>query len=192
MRDGDSGKYLQAAGLLTLLGALCTGAGASAAEGQLGRAESASWVPKELSLTDPAFAAHHSCEALRSRMKAYLLQLGARSDLEVRTWGCTEPVAPDIFPGVTVHMNVLSPGPGGQPVITAHWKRVDLRASRSSAGAAADCELISQIRLKVLPLFPIRNVQYSANCERGRASPGYTRLTAEVLVPDASPATAAR
>ena len=55
-----------------------------------------------------------------------------------------------------------------------------------------DCELISQIRLKVLPLFPIRNVQYSANCEPGRASPGYTRLTAEVLVPDASPATAAR
>lgn len=186
MRGKDSWKVLVA---------LCAWAcaGASAAEGQsLGRAESASWVPKELSFTYQGFTAHFTCDALRTKVRGYLLQLGARSDLEVRTWGCTEPVTPDIYPGVTVHMNVLSPGPGGQPVITAHWRRVDLLASRTAADAVGDCELISQIKLKVLPLFPTRNVESSASCERGHSYPGSTRLTAEVLVPDAIPATAAR
>lgn len=185
---GRDSKRLRAAACVAALAVVCVAAGASAAEGD----ESASWVPKDLSFTYQGFTTHYTCDALRTKMKGYLLELGARPDLEIRTWGCTQPVAPDIFPGVSVHMNVLAPGPGGQPVVAAHWKRVDLLANRNPADAAGDCELISQIKLKVLPLFPTRNVDYSATCARGHVYPGSTRLTADVLVPDSSPATASR
>ena len=188
MRGKDSWKGLRGAAVFV---ALCAFAGGSFAQGQpLGRAESVSWVPKELSFTDPGYPSLYGCDSLRAKVRSYLLQLGARPDLEVRIWGCTPPVAPDMFAGVTVHMNVLSAEPGGEPVITAHWKRVDLLASRTPAEAAADCELLSQIKLKVLPLFPARNVDDSAACGHGQAFPA--RLTAEVLVPDTTAATAAR
>jgi len=154
--------------------------------------EPAVWVPKELTFTYRGFTTSYTCDALRSKVKSYLLELGARPDLQVRTWGCTQPVAPDVFPGVAVQMNVLQPaGPAAQ-AMTAHWKRVDLLAHRNPVDAAADCELISQIKLNVLPLFTARNVDYQATCSRGQIQPGATRLTAEVLVADSGAATATR
>jgi hypothetical protein len=154
--------------------------------------ESAVWVPKVLTFTYQGFTTKYTCDALWTKMKQILLELGARPDLQVRTWGCTEPVAPDIFPGVTVQMNVLQPGASGAQAVAAHWKKVNLLANRNPVEAAADCELISQIKLRVLPLFAARNVDYSATCARGQPVPGSTRLTADVLVADSSPATASR
>ena len=155
--------------------------------------ESAAWVPKVLSFTYHGVTTRYTCEALQTRMKALLLELGARSDLKVVTWGCTRQFAADVFPGVTAQMNVLQPAASGAATpLTAHWKRVDLLANRSPSEAAGDCELISQIKLNVLPLFTVRNVDYSATCVPGQLHTGTTRLTADVLVADPSSATASR
>jgi hypothetical protein len=153
--------------------------------------EPAVWVPKVLSFTYQGATNRYTCDALRTKVKAFLLELGAPSDLQVQTWGCTQPVVPDIFPGVTVQMNVLQPAASGAQAMTAHWKRVDLLANRNPLDAAADCELISQIKLNLLPLFTARNVDYRATCSRGQMQPGATRLKADVLVTDPGPATAA-
>jgi hypothetical protein len=156
--------------------------------------ESAVWVPKELKFAYRGFTTTYSCDGLRDRMKELLLKLGARDDLQVHSYGCTRLVGPDIIPGVSIKMNVLQPagGQGTQPV-AAHWKTVDLLANRNLIDAAADCELIAEIRQQVLPLFATRNVDYSATCARGEPLPGATRLVADVLVSDQSPAaTAAR
>lgn len=48
-------------------------------------------------------------------------------------------------------------------------------------GRAGDCELIEQLQKQILPLFPARNVDLTANCIPRQASPGSTRLKAEVL-----------
>jgi hypothetical protein len=55
------------------------------------------------------------------------------------------------------------------------------RAGNRSGG---DCELIGQIKQKVLPLFATRNVDYRSTCENHQLVPGGTRLKAEVLVAD--------
>lgn len=154
--------------------------------------EAAGWVSKELSFTYQGFTTHYTCDALETKVRHFLLELGARPDLKVRAWGCIEPVAPDTFPGVTVQMSVLDPGVTGGQSVAAHWQRVDLLANRSPAEAAVDCELISQIKLKVLPLFATRNVDYNATCARGQSYPGATHLTADVLVADAAAASASR
>ena len=193
MLGRDPGGRLQRnrAALAAALVVSCTAAWASRA-GTPAVSESAVWVPKALTFTYRGFTTKYTCDALRTKMKAYLLELGARPDLEIRTWGCTQPVAPDVFPGVSVEMNVLQPAPAGAAQVSATWKRVDLLVNRNPLDAAADCELISQIRLNVLPLFTTRNVDYEATCSRGQMHPGATRLTADVLVTDASAATAFR
>jgi len=145
------------------------------------------WVPKVLTFTYHGLTTQYTCDALRTKVKAFALELGARSDLKVETWGCTQPVAPDIFPGVTVQMNVLQPAASRAQAMTAHWKRVDLLANRAPLDAAADCELISQTKLNLLPLFTARNVDYQATCSRGQLRPGATRLKADVLVTDPGP-----
>ena len=154
--------------------------------------ESAVWAPKELSFAYTGFTTKYSCDGLQARMRSVLLALGSRPDLQVRGYGCTRLAGPDPLAGVSIKMNVLQRAdkPGAQ-ALPAHWKVVDLLADRDPVDAAADCELIGQIRAKVLPLFAIRNVDYSATCERGHPLSGGTRLKAEVLVPDESAAAAA-
>jgi hypothetical protein len=155
--------------------------------------ESAVWAPKELNFVYQGFTTKYSCDGLQDKMKRVLIKLGARPDIQVRGFGCTRLVGPDPFAGVKIKMNVLQPGvlqpagkQGGQGV-PAHWKLVDLLADlddRDPVDAAGDCELVEQIKQKVLPLFATRNVDYSATCVPRQLLVGATRLKAEVLVAD--------
>jgi hypothetical protein len=150
--------------------------------------ESAVWASKELNFAYQGFTTKYSCDGLRERMRDVLLKLGARADLRVRGFGCTRLVGPDPFASVSIRMNVLQPaGKQGGPAVPVHWQRVDLLTGlyeRDPVGAAADCELIGQIKQKILPLFATRNVDYSSTCEAHQLVPGGTRLKAEVLVAD--------
>ncbi len=150
--------------------------------------ESAVWAPKELDFAYQGFTTKYSCDGLQERMRDVLLKLGARPDLRVRGYGCTRLVGPDPFAGVSIKMNVLQPaGKQGGPAVPVHWQRVDLLTGlyeHDPVGAAADCELIGQIKQKILPLFATRNVDYSSTCERGHLLVAATRLKAEVLVAD--------
>jgi len=149
--------------------------------------ESAVWAPSELEFTYTGFTTKYSCDGLRDKMSKVLLKLGAREDLEVRPFGCVRIQAPDLITGVTIKMQVLQPAEGREPAVAAHWKKVDLLGRREAVDAAADCELIGELKRKVLPLFATRNVEYNATCERGHILAAGTRLKAEVLVADSSP-----
>jgi hypothetical protein len=118
-------------------------------------------------------------------MRRILLQLGARDDLKVTSYGCIRVNAPETTPGVRIVMHVLQPvsATGGQTV-AAHWKAIDVLADRDPADAALDCELVSQLKRDVLPLFAARHVDYSAACAAHMPLVGGTRLKADVLVPD--------
>jgi len=150
--------------------------------------ESAVWAPKELNFAYQGFTTKYSCDGLQERMRDVLLKLGARPDLRVLGYGCTRLVGPDPLAGVSIKMNVLQPaGKQGGPAVPVHWQRVDLLTGLNEldpVDAAADCELIGQIKQKVLPLFATRNVDYRAACEAHQLVPGGTRLKAEVLVAD--------
>jgi hypothetical protein len=152
--------------------------------------ESAVWVPKELNFAYQGFTTTYSCDGLQDRMRRVLIKLGARPDLRVRGYGCTRLVGPDPFAGVSIKMNVLQPaGKEGGPAVAVHWQRVDLLTGlyeHDPVDAAADCELIGQIKQKVLPLFATRNVDYRSTCEWHHVLVGATRLKAEVLVADQS------
>jgi hypothetical protein len=155
--------------------------------------ELAVWVPLELTFVYRHSTTQYSCSGLEGRMKSLLLKLGARPDLDVRGYGCTQLTGLDPLAGVKIRMNVLEVA-GPRPGLGAHWKRVDLLADRNNLEAASDCELIEQVAQKIVPLFTVRNVDYNATCQFRSPLPGSTRLKADVLVADQqpSPASAAR
>jgi hypothetical protein len=148
--------------------------------------ESAVWTPKEVTFVFMGFTAHYSCDGLRDKIRHVLGELGARSDFKVDYHGCSSPFGtPDPFPGVRIQMQVLEPaGDKSTDAVAAHWQRVDLHLDKDPVWEASDCELLEQIRQKILPLFATRQVDFASNCVPHQAYLG-TRLSAELLFPDA-------
>ena len=149
---------------------------------------SAVWMPKELTFVYMGFTSHYSCDGLLDKMRRVLLMLGARSDLDVTRYGCSSSYGtPDHFPGVRIKMNVLAPAPNGAPPaapVPAQWKSVEVRLNKDPLHEAGDCELIEQIKQKILPQFTTRNIEFNSNCVPNQLSAGGTWLRAEVLTAD--------
>ena len=152
-----------------------------------GDAQSAVWSQKKLHFLFQGFTAHYSCDGLETKIRHVMRELGARQDSEVHASGCSSPYGrPDPFPAVDIKMSVLEPAGDTAPasdVVGAHWKRVDLHLDKDPVWEAGDCELLEQIKQKLLPLFATRNVDFTSNCVPHQLELG-TRLSAEVLVPD--------
>jgi hypothetical protein len=151
---------------------------------------SAVWTAKQKRYTYMGFTAHYSCDGLRDKLRATLLQFGAAKDLKVVSLACPNGFGrPTTFPGVSIDMRVLSPASAtdpkaGEPTVAAHWQLVDLTAHRDPLDVAGDCELIEQIKQQILPLFTTRNVQYQSTCIPNDLQLGATQLKAEFLVAD--------
>jgi len=149
------------------------------------------WTPKTLRFTYMGFTARYSCDGLRDKIRSTLVKFGARADLNVRSTACAGGFGrPSPFPGVTVSLNVLVPAdaksaPAKTPTVPAHWQLVDLGALRDPLDVAGDCELIEQIKQRILPLFTTRNIDYRSTCIPNQLQIGGTQLKAEFLVADA-------
>jgi hypothetical protein len=145
---------------------------------------SAVWVSKQLVFQYQGFTTRYTCDGLQAKMKRLLIELGAREDLRVSPYGCTHLTAPDLFAGVQIRMNVLQAAPvGAVQSVPVRWQSVDLLARRDPLDAAADCELISQLKQRVLPLFTTRDLEFTAQCANRQVVIGSTRLKLDVLVP---------
>jgi len=149
--------------------------------------QSAVWTQKEFNFIYQGFTTKYSCDGLHGKMRSILLELGARKeDLKISDWGCSgRSGVPDPFPGVAVKMSVLVPADAsGEPAVPSHWKAIKLKLDNSSLAEAGECELVEQVKQKVLPLFTTRNVDLQNTCVPHQLTPGGTQLTAEVLTPD--------
>jgi hypothetical protein len=156
------------------------------------------WTPKELRFVYMGFTSHYSCDGLADKMRSIVLQLGARSDLKIRNVPCSGTLGrPTEFPGVTVSMNVLVPwdaatANAAATPVPAHWKLVEISTDRDPLREAGDCELIEQVKTRVLPLFTTRNVDYHSTCIPHQLQVGGTQLKAEVLIADDQQAAGAK
>jgi hypothetical protein len=171
-----------------LVSALAVCAVAGAVEGAVGDPQTAVWTEKEMTFVYQGFTTRYSCDGLRDKVRGVLLDLGAqKKGLKVTELGCASPAGrPDPFPGVKVKMSVLQPASAtaGQTPVAAHWKPIDLKLRDSFTSDSGECELVEQIKNKILPLFATRNVELRSTCIPHQASPGRPSLKLEVLAPD--------
>ena len=159
---------------------------------QSGEPQLAVWTDKELTFVYQGFTTRYSCDGLRDKVRSVLLDLGAqKKGLKVMELGCSSPSGrPDPFPGVRVKMKVLQPAGSVDPKqtdqipVTAHWKPLDLKLRDSFSNDSGECELVEQIRHKIVPLFTTRNVELQTTCVPHQVSAARPVLKMEVLVAD--------
>lgn len=150
------------------------------------------WTPKKLHFLYQGFTTTYSCDGLEDKIRIALLQLGARQkDLKVTPSGCASPYGrPDPFPGVDVKMFVLEPASGkaaqsGQRTVPAHWQPVDLKLTQvGDYNPSGECELMEQIKSRILPLFATRAIESKSDCIPYQATAGSPVLRLQVLAPD--------
>jgi hypothetical protein len=185
----------RAAGRLVLIGALCLSAaaiGCGAASAASSRsatpnAQTARWVRKHLRFTYMGFTTHYSCEGLSDKVRSVLLQLGARREgLNVYPAGCVRNVgAPEPAPSVAGTVYVLEPtAESGVKAVRAHWHTVNVQLARSPLEQAGQCELLEQVRQRILPMFATRNEHFSSNCVPNQLTLPGAALRVEVLEAD--------
>jgi hypothetical protein len=175
--------------LVPAIAACVLSAPLQAAETDNGEHLFAVWTDKELTFVYQGFTTKYSCDGLRDKMRGVLLDLGAeKKSLKVLQLGCSSPTGlPDPFPGVRVKMRVLQPASfttSDKDVVAAHWKPVDLKLRDSFTTDSGECELVEQIRHKVLPQFAARNVELKTTCIPHQATATRPSLKQEVLWPD--------
>jgi hypothetical protein len=180
-------KLLQRTALAALVLSVPAWAAAPESAAAPADAQPAVWAKKELTFVFLGFTAHYSCDGLRDKIHHTLTELGARSDFQLSFSGCSSPYGrPDPFPGVHITMHVLQPAGADDKsaeVVGTHWRRVDLRLDKDPVWEGEDCELVEQIKQKILPLFATRNVDFGSNCVPHQGFLG-THLSADLLFPD--------
>ena len=172
--------------------ALCASGWAAAADSDQAAtdgSQAAVWTPKELTFVYQGFTTKYSCDGLRDKIRGILPQLGAnKKDLKVYEYGCSSSFGrPDPFPGVQIKMSVLQPAGADSkhPPVAAHWAPVDLKLPDSSfSNDSGECELVEEIRAKILPSFTTRNVDLKDNCIPHQETATRPTLKLEVLAPD--------
>ena len=166
------------------------------------------WKPQEISFHFQSFTTFYSCSGLEAKMERLLRALGAR-DLNVRVRSAECPTTVARMPRVVVE--IISPVEATPEAIAdrdknkstrelaarvqgkraeaieiaeqfpATWKRVSLSRGEMNL-QPGDCELIEELKRKVLPKLAVRVVEDNVACSPNQVSLGQPQLIVEALV----------
>jgi hypothetical protein len=165
------------------------------------------WKPQEINFYYQSFTTFYSCTGLEDKLKRIMRELGVQGTVRVRSADCPSSIAR--MPRVL--MNVVSPVEATPQALAerdkhkskrelsarvrgeteelkdaleefpAQWRRVPL--TRGSLGLeAGDCELIDELRRKVLPKLAVRIVSNNVHCAPNQLTLGQPQLEVEALV----------
>jgi hypothetical protein len=165
------------------------------------------WKPQEINFYYQSFTTFYSCTGLEDKLRRILKELGVQGSVRVRSADC--PTAIARMPRVL--LNVVSPVEATPQALAdrdksksrrelsarvrgeteelsealeefpAEWRRVQL--TRGSLGLEpGDCELIDELRRKVLPKLAVRVVNDKVSCSPNQLSIGQPQLEVEALV----------
>jgi hypothetical protein len=193
---------------LALLFSLPT-VGATEAEGTTAAVDpvQAIWKHQEISFYFQSFTTFYACTGLEGKLERIMRELGVYARVRVRSADCPSSVAR--MPRVV--MRVVGPveatpealaereknksvrelvervrGESDHPLdsldqFPAQWRRVSLTRGRLDL-QPGDCELIEEIRKKVLPKLAVRIVNDDVQCTPHQLTLGQPRLEVESLV----------
>lgn len=171
------------------------------------------WKQQEVNFYFQSFTTFYSCRSLADKVERLLVALGAGPDTKVRIRGCdgneiarmphlriklTSPV--EATPAALVELEKtrstreLAARVRGERAtdasdqFPAYWKPVSLSRGKFDL-EPGDCELIDQLKRKVLPKLAVRIVRDDMQCTPNQLAMGQPRLEVEVLaeIPEKSP-----
>jgi hypothetical protein len=164
------------------------------------------WKHQEFSFFFHSQTTFYSCSSLEAKLERILKALGTQPNVRVRSVDCQQ--GPVRMPRVNVSVSAPveatpaaiaerdkdkskrelaarvrgeSEDPAALAPFLAQWKRVSL--SRGAVNLEpGDCELIDEVRRKVLPKLAVRLVENGMQCTPGQVSMSQPQLEVEALV----------
>jgi hypothetical protein len=168
------------------------------------------WKAQELTFYFQSFTTFYSCSSLETKVKRLLTAVGAARGMRVRTRGCFSSNEIARMPYVEIvlvsaveatpealaeldktkstrELAARVRGESKQAEVAAEqfpaqWKRVSLSRGKLNL-EPGDCELIEQLKKKVLPKLAIRVVDDDVECVPNQISMTQPRLVVDALAP---------
>jgi len=171
-----SNFWLAAAAGLMCAQPLLAGSAAAGAPLAAGSANtlSAVWKEQRFDFFYRGRTARYSCGGLRDKMRALLLELGARRDLKVLAIGCDE-TAPRLGEDSLPNLHILfsspvvpgaeaTPPSQGARAVDARYQPFTLSSDAFRNLGIGDCELVEEFVRQILPRFATRGVKKDIAC----------------------------
>ncbi|MGC1521294.1 MAG: hypothetical protein WA803_07115 [Steroidobacteraceae bacterium] len=161
--------------LLAGVGLMCA-AGAWAADADPGNRIPAVWKEQHLSFVYVGRTSRYSCDGLRDKVRAILLELGARRDLQVAAIGCEPSAAlvPIAYSGPRLTIVASMPAlpdaaakplhPGDLTPVDARFEAFTIANDPFRNMGMADCELVQEFARQILPKFVTRDLKQDISC----------------------------
>jgi hypothetical protein len=169
---------------------LAAAACAWAADG--GAPMAAVWKEQHLRFSYMGRTSRYSCDGLRDKVRAMLLDMGARRDLTITALGC-DPAAAQAgpgSPGPSLNIGFSSPAlpdPNARPMHTdlaalhARFEAFTIGSDVFRNMSVADCELVEAFARQILPRLATRNVKQDITCVPYQQGGGRFLVRGEVL-----------
>lgn len=159
-----------------------------------GNPVAAVWKERHVEFFYMGRTARYSCEGLRDKVRAMLLDLGARRDPTIVALGCEDDARARVSaagPHLSITFSAPAlPDPAAKPVRAGDLAATDARFVAFSITTDAfrnmgigDCELVEQFARQILPKLVTRDVRQDITCIPNELSGSHYMLRGEVLRP---------
>jgi hypothetical protein len=164
-----------------------------AADAYGGKPIAAVWKEQHLRFFYMGRTSRYSCDGLRDKVRAMLLDLGARRDLTITALGCESTAArarpSSLGPSLRIVVSTpvlpqpkLKPlHPGDLGVVNARFEPFTITGDAFRNMGIADCELVEEFTHQILPKLVTRNVQQDIACVTFRQSGARFLVRGEIL-----------
>jgi hypothetical protein len=157
-----------------------------------GEAIAAVWKEQRLSFFYMGRTSRYSCEGLRDKVRAMLLDLGARRDLQLTALGCEDgaqrarlassgPSLHIVFSAPAPADSGRKPPPAGEAGMEARFGAFTITSDPFRNMGLADCELVEAFARQILPKLVTRDVKQDITCVPFQQSGGRFLVRGEVL-----------
>lgn len=134
------------------------------------------WKEQHLRFFYRGRTARYSCDGLRDKVRAMLLDLGARRDLTITALGCEDAAARVRAASMGPSLNLVFSTPalpeaavkplhaGDLAPVNAHFEPFTITSDAFRNMGVADCELVEEFAHQVLPKLVTRNLKQDISC----------------------------
>jgi hypothetical protein len=183
---------MRCASVLALVGLMFAASGWSAGA-DTGRPTQAVWKEKHLSFHYMGRTSRYSCDGLRDKVRAMLLDLGARRDLTLTALGCEAPAPRARLGSLGPSLNIVfsTPAlpdakrkplhPGDLGLVFARFESFTITSDVFRNMGIADCELVEEFAHQILPKLVTHDLKLDITCVPFQQTGGRYLVRGEVL-----------
>ena len=177
-----------------LVGAgLVFAASAWSADAYRGEPIAAVWKEQQLRFFYLGRTSRYSCDGLRDKVRAMLLELGARRDLRIEALGCEGSAAQSRLGAPGPSLNIVFSAPAlldakGKPpragdsgALVARFETFTITSDAFRNMGIADCELVEEFAHQILPKLVTRHLRQDITCVPFQQSGGRFLVRGEIL-----------